>query len=157
MLAIRARFVCSIAVVALVGLGLVAMHWRTGDRPRREIDATAIRLPMTCAAAMVGDPDTLHVVLHEVPEVTGQTIESDWAKSFRMVWDGPIQTWTTMRMVRVPALDHRMIDSIEPSSETDVRVLRVRVRVVVPGDLEAALAWIRANPAVRTAEVGDAR
>jgi hypothetical protein len=113
-----------------------------------------------CELEMVPSTDTLRVVLHEAPAWTGVDIESDWAKSFRMVWDGPITSWTTMRQVRVPGLDHRMLDSIEPivmSGDTpgarDTRTIRVKVRVVVPGDLEAALAWVAANPAVESARV----
>jgi hypothetical protein len=107
-----------------------------------------------CELEMVPSTDTLRVVLHEAPAWTGVDIESEWAKSFRMVWDGPITSWTTMRQVRVPGLDHRMIESIEPIAATrEARTIRVKVRVVVPGDLEAALAWVAANPAVESARV----
>lgn len=96
--------------------------------------------------------DTLFVVLRDEPEWTGVEEESDWARSYHMVWDGPIRTWTTMRKVRVPGLDHRMIESIEPVG-TEHHAVFVRVRVVVPGDLEAALEWVRARPEVESASV----
>ncbi len=103
-------------------------------------------------AAQVPSRDRLFVILREEPEWTGADEESDWSKSSRMVWDGPIQTWTTMRQVRVPSLNHRMIDSIEPVQPHTPEIF-VMVRVVVPGDLEAALEWVRANPEVRYADV----
>jgi hypothetical protein len=96
--------------------------------------------------------DTLFVVLRDEPEWTGIDEESDWSKSYHMVWDGPIRTWTTMRTVRVPSLDHRMIESIEPVG-TEHHAVYVHVRVVVPGDLEAALEWVRARPEVESASV----
>lgn len=98
-------------------------------------------------------PDTLVVELRSAPEWTGVVVESDWAKSYRMAWNGPIRSWTTMRNIRVPSLDHRMIESIEPVDPQVENRIRVRVRVVVPGDLEAARDWVASNPAVNVAAV----
>jgi hypothetical protein len=159
MLATRVRLACATAIGATVALALslvtvggdrVAVDDRVAERPSDDQPRTRRR----CDVETVPSKDSLTVVLHEAPEWTGVDVESDWAKSFRMVWDGPITSWTTMRQVRVPGLDHRMIESIEPIEATrDARAIRVKVRVVVPGDLEAALAWVAANPAVESARV----
>ncbi len=103
--------------------------------------------------AAAPSPDTLVVELRAAPEWTGVVVESDWAKSYRMAWNGPIRSWTTMRNIRVPSLDHRMIESIEPADPQVENRIRVRVRVVVPGDLEAARDWVASNPAVNVAAV----
>jgi hypothetical protein len=160
MLATRVRLTRSVATAAIVAVGLFA--WREA----RSVDVHAAQVHEPVRAERHRDrcgaveaprsDDTLVVYLHEPAEWTGVEVESDWAKTFRMVWDGPIRSWTTMRLVRVPSLDHRMIESIAPWSighGNEVLRLRVKVRVVVPGDLDAALEWARVNPAVASAEV----
>ncbi|MFN0248518.1 MAG: hypothetical protein ACKV2T_16620 [Kofleriaceae bacterium] len=172
MLATRVRLARATAIGATVAIALVALVVDVVppamDRgtPALARETPVVEPPPSdpprrarrgCDQEAVHSTDTLQVVLREAPEWTGVDIESDWAKTFRMVWDGPITSWTTMRQVRVPALDHRMIESIEPmvflGETADARTIRVKVRVVVPGDLEAALAWVAANPAVESARV----
>lgn len=162
MLAVRTRLRWGIAISAILTLaGLLASTSADVQQPAvpaPRIDPTPqveSGRPSRCGRVTPRSSDTLFVVLHEAPEWTGVDEESDWAKSYRMVWDGPIQTWTTMRKVRVPSLDHRMIESIEPATSifSPGHAVFVRVRVVAPGDLEAALAWVRARPDVERASV----
>ncbi len=162
MLADRPRLRWAIEVSALLAI-IAFAYFASPVTPTEELDAAApptVTATAPAASPSVHDtPDTLIVHLHDVPEWTGIEDESDWAKSYRIVWDGPIRTWTTMRDIRVPSLNHRMIESIEPGRERcglpskNSRVIVVKVRVVVPGDLEAALEWVRSNPAVEQANV----
>ena len=155
---IRAFGIAGIVGASIVGFAGAAVVTRFANETPAAHEATH----MTCAAPQrpaiatpvtTRSPDTLVVELRSAPEWTGVVEESDWAKSYHMAWNGPIRSWTTMRNIRVPSLDHRMIESIELADPRVENRIRVRVRVVVSGDLEAARDWVASNPAVNAAAV----
>jgi hypothetical protein len=155
MLADRARVLVLLllaSITTLVVVGGVVIVGHSNEHVDSEIAGLSreIHGVLSVERARPNSVDTLFVVMRDEVEWTGVVEESDWSKVCQITWDGPIRTWTTMRKVRVPSLDNRMIESIEPVG-TEHNAIYVHLRVIVPGDVDAALAWIRSRPEVESA------
>lgn len=103
-------------------------------------------------------PAMIVATLRFSPERTTKVIDSDWHRRYRGEGEGPIETWTRMRNVNVPSLNDRLFEEVRPfllvGDGFDLsRAVLIEVRAVVPGDAEAALERVRANPDVDHADV----